>query len=75
MLNTLSAHQDASIKFLPHIAQFNNPQFLLNQQQQQEHLSAFQHCQGQPLNDSQNPKSVSWQEESFGGKKAFYFPV
>jgi hypothetical protein len=49
------------MKFLPQIAQFSNPQFLLNQDNFQ---SAFQ-----MQIDAQNQKSVSWQEESYHGKK------
>ena len=58
-------HHEASIKFFPQIAQFNNPQFLFNPQ---DHLSAFQ----QPC-EITNQKSVSWQEESCGEKRTYFF--
>ena len=51
-------HQHQEMKFHPHIAQFNNPQFLFKSPP--DHPSAFHSLAN---HQEQQGKSVSWQED------------
>ena len=53
-------HQNQEMKFHPHIAQFNNPQFLFKSPP--DHPSAF-HSLAPSNHQEPHGKSVSWQED------------